>query len=99
MKIGYYLNYLKQWTKEGWKFFFEDTQKIEAHHLIAFLLTVIIIYLLSYIIAKIFSTLVKIIILITLIWLLWMFLFDRSKYNELFARKENDNPSEHNDND
>lgn len=97
MKIGYYLDYLKEWVKEGWKLLFEDTQKIKAHHLIAFLLTIIIIYLLSYIIAKIFSTLVKIIILISLIWLLWMFLFDRSKYNELFSKKERSKSSETNE--
>jgi MFS superfamily sulfate permease-like transporter len=98
MKIGYYLNYLKEWIKEGWKFLFEDTQKIEAHHLIAFLLTIVIIYLLSYIIAKIFSTLVKIIILTALIWLLWMFLFDRSKYNQLFSRKEKNKPNDNSNN-
>jgi len=67
---------------------FEDTQKIEAHHLVAFLLTIVIIYLLSYIVAKIFKTLVKIIILVALVWLLYMFLFDRSKYNELFSKNK-----------
>jgi len=85
--IGYYLNGLKNWVKDGWRFLFEDTQKIEAHHLVAFLLTIVIIYLLSYIIAKIFKTVVKLCIMIALIWLLYMFLFDRSKYNELFSKK------------
>jgi len=88
--VGYYLNMIKDWVKEGWKFLFEDTQKIKAHHLVAFLLTIIIIYLLSYIVAKIFKTLVKIIILVALVWLLWMFLFDRSKYNELFCKENHD---------
>ena len=86
--VGYYLNMIKDWVKEGWKFLFEDTQKIEAHHLVAFLLTIVIIYLLSYIVAKIFKTLVKIIILVALVWLLYMFLFDRSKYNELFSKNK-----------
>jgi MFS superfamily sulfate permease-like transporter len=86
--IGYYLNELKNWVKEGWKFLFEDTAKIEAHHLVAFLLTIAIIWLLSYIIAKIFKTVVKIVIMVALVWLLWMFLFDRSKYNELFSSKK-----------
>jgi len=85
--IGYYLNELKNWVKEGWKFLFEDTAKIEAHHLVAFLLTIAIIWILSYIVAKIFKTVVKIVIMVALVWLLWMFLFDRSKYNELFSKK------------
>ena len=85
--VGYYLNELKEWVKEGWKFIFEDTSKVKAHHLIAFLLTILIIYLLSYIIAKIFKTVVKLCVMIALVWLLWMFLFDRSKYNELFSKK------------
>lgn len=85
--IGHYLNTIKEWVKEGWKFLFDDTQKIEAHHLVAFLLTIIIIWLLSYIVAKIFKTVVKICIMIALVWLLWMFLFDRHKYNELFSKK------------
>src|SRR6185369_2582805 len=95
--IGYYLNELKNWVIEGWKFLFEDTQKIEAHHLVAFLLTIVIIYLLSYIIAKIFKTVVKLCIMIALIWLLYMFLFDRSKYNELFSKK-GDGGTSNNDN-
>jgi MFS superfamily sulfate permease-like transporter len=85
--VGYYLNMIKEWVKEGWKFLFEDTQKIEAHHLVAFLLTIAIIYLLSYIISKIFKAIVKLCIMIALVWLLWMFLFDRSKYNELFSKE------------
>jgi surface polysaccharide O-acyltransferase-like enzyme len=74
-------------VKEGWDFIFSDTAKLKAHHLIAFLLTILIIYLLSYIISKIFKTMVKLIILVALFWLLYMFLFDRSKYNELFSKK------------
>ena len=91
--IGYYLNELKNWVKEGWKFLFEDTAKIEAHHLVAFLLTIAIIWLLSYIVAKIFKTVLKLVIMAALIWLLYMLLFDRSKYNELFRkeRKTSDN--------
>lgn len=85
--IGYYLNLIKVWFKEGWKFLFENTQKIEAHHLVGFLLTIAIIYLLSYVVAKIFKTVVKILIMIALFWLVWMLLFDRSKYNELFSKK------------
>ena len=99
MKIGYYLKYLKDWTKEGWKFLFEDTNKIQAHHLIAFLLTIVIIYFLSYIIAKIFTTLIKIIALVSLLWLLWMFLFDRKKYNQLFTGKDKNNTSDNSDRD
>ena len=86
--VGYYLSMIKEWVKEGWRFLFEDTAKIEAQHLVAFLLTIAIIYLLSYVIDKIFKTLVKLIILVALAWLLWMFLFDRSKYNELFSSKK-----------
>ncbi|MCE8167787.1 MAG: hypothetical protein I3273_07775 [Candidatus Moeniiplasma glomeromycotorum] len=85
--IGYYLNGLKEWVKEGWRFLFEDTGKIQAHHLIGFLLTIIIIYLLSYVVSKIFKAMVKLLILIALFWLVYMFLFDRSKYNELFSKK------------
>ena len=86
--VGYYLNMIKVWIKEGWDFLFNKTEKIKAHHLVAFLLTIAIIYLLSYVVAKIFKTMVKLIILAALIWLLYMFLFDRSKYNELFSKKE-----------
>ena len=89
---------IKEWVKEGWNFLFHDTQRIEAHHLVAFLLTIAIIYLLSYVIDKIFKTLVKIIILIALVWLLWMFLFDRSKYNELFSSKKGTSESDGSDN-
>ena len=96
--IGYYLNELKKWVKEGWKFLFEDTAKIKAHHLVAFLLTIAIIWLLSYIVAKIFKTVVKIVIMVALVWLLWMFLFDRSKYNELFSSKKGTSESSGNDN-
>ncbi|WNE41159.1 MAG: Undecaprenyl-diphosphatase [Mycoplasmataceae bacterium] len=99
MKIGHYLNQLINLMKEGWKFLFEDTQKIEAHHLVALLITVAIIYLLSYIISKIFKTVVKIIIITTLIWLLYMLLFDRKKYNELFTKKEKNKPNENNNDD
>jgi hypothetical protein len=66
MKIGHYLNELKNLVKEGWQFLFEDTQKIEAHHLIALLISVAVIYLLSYIVSKIFKTVVKIIVMIAL---------------------------------
>ena len=74
--------------KEGWDFLFNKTEKIQAHHLVALLLTIAIIYLFSYIVAKIFKTLVKIIVLAALIWLLYMLLFDRSKYNELFSKNK-----------
>ena len=74
---------------------FEHPEKIEAHHLIAFLLTIAIIYLLSYVVAKIFKTVVKICIMVALVWLVYMFLFDRNKYNELF--KKGDNGSSSND--
>jgi len=96
--VGYYLNMIKEWVKEGWRFLFEDTAKIEAHHLVAFLLTIAIIYLLSYVIAKIFKTLVKLIILVALFWLLYMFLFDRSKYNELFSSKKGTSDNGNSDN-
>ena len=86
--IVYYLNIIKNWVKEGWQFLFENTQKIEAHHLVGFLLTIAIIWLLSYIVAKIFKTVIKICIMVALVWLVWMFLFDRSKYNELFSKKK-----------
>jgi hypothetical protein len=88
MGIGHYLNMLKEWVKEGWNFLFNDTQRIEAHHLVAFLLTIAIIYLLSYVVAKIFKTVVKLIVMVALLWLLYMFLFDRSKYNELFCKEK-----------
>jgi hypothetical protein len=94
--LGYYLNLIKEWFKEGWKFLFENTQKIEAHHLFAFLLTIIFIWLLSYIVAKIFKTVVKFCIMVALIWLLWMFLFDRSKYNELFRKRGTSDNSSNN---
>ena len=74
--------------KEGWDFLFNNTERIQAHHLVALLLTIAIIYLFSYIVAKIFKTLVKIIVLAALIWLLYMLLFDRSKYNELFSKNK-----------
>ncbi len=65
--VGYYLNELKKWVIEGWIFLFEDTQKIKAHHLVAFLLTIIIIYLLSYIVTKIFKTVIKLCIMIAIV--------------------------------
>ena len=91
--IGYYLGMIRDWVKEGWKFLFEDTAKIEAHHLVAFLLTIVIIWLLSYIVAKVFKTVVKLCLMAALIWLVYMFLFDRSKYNELFKKGGTSNSS------
>ena len=82
--IGYYLSWSKKLIKEGWEFLFNDPQKIEAHHLIAFILTVIILNLLSYIVSKVFKTAMRLCIIISSFSLLWMLLFDRSKYNELF---------------
>jgi hypothetical protein len=38
-------------------------------------------------VAKIFKTVVKVVIMVALVWLLWMFLFDRNKYNELFSKE------------
>ena len=85
--LGFYFNKFGGWVKDGWKFLFEDTKKIQAHHLIAFLLTILIIHLLSYIISKIFKTLMKICILIATIWLTLMLLFDRKKFQELFGKE------------
>jgi len=89
--LGLYLSKFKEWIKEGWKFLFEDTDKIKAHHLLVFLLTIIIVYLLSYIISKIFKTVIKLCIMIAVIWLLWMLIFDRGKWNELFSKPQENN--------
>jgi len=87
--IGYYLNHLKEWFKEGWELFFKDPKKLQSHHLLAFLITVIILHILSFLVSKIFKTLVRLCIMIALLWLLWMLLFDRKKYNELFEKTKN----------
>ena len=84
--LGHYLNLVKNWFKQGWHFLFTDTDKIKAHHLIAFLLTILIIYLLSYIIARIFKTVLMVCTIIAVVWLLYMLLFDRSKFKELFGK-------------
>lgn len=82
--LGEYLSWFFNWVKEGWKFLFEDTNKIQAHHLIVFLLTIGIIWLLSYIVARLFKTIIQICIIVAVVWLLWMLVFDRTKFNELF---------------
>ena len=68
--FGEYLNWFKNWIREGWKFLFEDTNKIQAHHLIVFLLTIAVIYLLSYIVSRIFKTVIKLCVMIAVVWLL-----------------------------
>jgi len=93
--LGKYLSRLKDWVKEGWKFLFDDTNKIQAHHLLAFLLTIFIVYFLSYIIERIFATLVKIFLIIIIVSLAYMVVFDRTRFNQLFCHEnhsKNDPP-------
>lgn len=86
--FGEYLGKLKDWVKEGWKFLFEDTNKIQAHHLLAFLLTIFLIYFLSYIIERIFVTIVKIFLIVIIISLTYMVMFDRTRFNQLFCHED-----------
>jgi hypothetical protein len=89
--VGYYLAWIKKYVIESWELL-EKPQNIKAHHVISFLLAVILLDILSYIISKVFKTAVKLCIMISLFWLLWMMLFSREKYNELFlplTRNEN----------
>ena len=86
--LGKYLSKLKDWVKEGWKFLFDDTQKIQAHHLLAFLLTIFIIYFLSFIIERFFATIMKIFLLVIIISLAWMAAFDRTRFNQLFCHED-----------
>jgi len=76
---------------------FEDTSEVKAHHLIAFLLTILLIYLLSYIVAKVFKTLIKLLVLIAVVWLVWMLLFDRTKFNQLFCKENHSKTSDSSD--
>jgi MFS superfamily sulfate permease-like transporter len=86
--FGEYLGKLKDWVKEGWHFLFEDTNKIQAHHLLAFALTIFIIYLLSYIVERIFTTLVRLFLLIIILFVAYMLVFDRTKFNQLFCSED-----------
>ncbi|WP_322632706.1 hypothetical protein [endosymbiont DhMRE of Dentiscutata heterogama] len=92
--IGHYLQLLIKYTKEGLHFLLNDADKITASHLVAFLLAITIIWLLSYIVSKIFKTVIKICILVALIWLVYMLLFDRGKYNELFSKNSGSSSSD-----
>ena len=67
---------------------FEDTNKIQAHHLLAFLLTLLVIRLLSYITEKIFPTLMRIALLVAIFVLVFMLIFDRTKFNQLFCHED-----------
>ena len=86
--LGEYLSKLRDWVKEGWKFLFEDTSKIQAHHLLAFLLTIFIVYFLSYIIERIFATIIKIFLIVIIISLAYMVVFDRTRFNQLFCHED-----------
>ena len=85
--IGYYLRTIIKYAREGIEFLLYDKGEITASHLVAFLLAIVVIWLLSYIVAKLFKLILKVIIVIALLWLLYMLIFDRSKYNELFGKK------------
>ena len=95
--FGEYLSKLKNWVSEGWRFLFEDTNKIQAHHLLAFALTIFIIYFLSYIIERIFATLVRLFLLFIILFIAYMLVFDRTRFNQLFCHEDHskkDTPSD-----
>jgi MFS superfamily sulfate permease-like transporter len=87
----YHFKLIKRWISEGIRILFygnktlpDKIKAIEAHHLAGLLIAIFLIYLLSHVIAKIFMTVVKLVIMIFFIGMLWMIFFDRQKYNELF---------------
>lgn len=96
--VGYYLDKFKETVKDGWKFLFENTKEVRAHHLLALLLALVAIYFLLRLIAYLFNYFIRMVfkpllltcILVAAVWLLWMLLFDRSKFHELTGKKGND---------
>ncbi|MCE8164010.1 MAG: hypothetical protein I3273_05185 [Candidatus Moeniiplasma glomeromycotorum] len=95
--IGYYLDKFKEVVKEGWKLFFENTKEVRAHHLLSLLASLVVVYFLlrlmaylfNFFIRKIFKPVLLTCILVAAVWLLYMLLFDRTKFHELTRKKGN----------